>query len=582
MRSDLSNLRVKITRKPFTSPSGIVYPQSALITADTNVSNEPLSMTLGYRNKEEIFQLLERKQVLILDHCYVDFLSLEEYRKTHNLKEKEIISVAGISAIDSLFDCTGIIDLSNADFTGEKIDFSLSCFYRGNIDLHNSSVNVSEINFTGMRYFGDEFDFSNVRIENGILNFKNAEFSTGRKNFQYTDFGSKNKVFTNAQFGDGDVSFVNSHFNNGDVNFKVANFGTGKIDFHFASFGKGDKIFDRCNFGDGHADFRTVDFGSGRIIFNRSVFREGDILFEGSEQKEGKFLMKKAQLGKGKLSFEMIEMGKTEFNLEKTNFSDSTLSFYHARVHFINMNYCHLNRYTDLRVARAAKIDLSNTIVRDIIDIKTHEFSEQIGVIFLAGVRLIGRIYIDWSRNAVKDLIQKQEEVSNYLKAEQFRILKENFNTCGQYDDEDKAYLMFKRYEAKAALEKHISRNKWNTAWAYPLHLFKLLIFDKAGHYATNPLRVILSMGIAYTFFSFLYFLLIILKAGNIVESVVHDHVLKVLGTSFYHSAITFLTIGYGDYYPEGAVRWVSGIEGFTGVFLMSYFTVAFVRKILR
>jgi hypothetical protein len=57
---------------------------------------------------------------------------------------------------------------------------------------------------------------------------------------------------------------------------------------------------------------------------------------------------------------------------------------------------------------------------------------------------------------------------------------------------------------------------------------------------------------------------------------------LGVVARSFYHSAITFFTIGYGDHYPYGAARIVSSIEGFMGVFLMSYFTVAFVRKVLR
>jgi hypothetical protein len=51
---------------------------------------------------------------------------------------------------------------------------------------------------------------------------------------------------------------------------------------------------------------------------------------------------------------------------------------------------------------------------------------------------------------------------------------------------------------------------------------------------------------------------------------------------SFYHSAVTFFTIGYGDVFPQGMSRIVSGLEGFMGVFMMSYFTVAFVRKVLR
>jgi hypothetical protein len=57
---------------------------------------------------------------------------------------------------------------------------------------------------------------------------------------------------------------------------------------------------------------------------------------------------------------------------------------------------------------------------------------------------------------------------------------------------------------------------------------------------------------------------------------------LSPIAKAFYHSAVTFLTIGYGDYYPDGINRLISGLEGFMGLFTMSYFTVAFVRKILR
>ena len=68
----------------------------------------------------------------------------------------------------------------------------------------------------------------------------------------------------------------------------------------------------------------------------------------------------------------------------------------------------------------------------------------------------------------------------------------------------------------------------------------------------------------------------------KIVSSLGDPDKLGPISVAFYHSAITFFTIGYGDYYPSGFFRWLSSIEGFVGLFLMSYFTVAFVRKILR
>jgi len=53
--------------------------------------------------------------------------------------------------------------------------------------------------------------------------------------------------------------------------------------------------------------------------------------------------------------------------------------------------------------------------------------------------------------------------------------------------------------------------------------------------------------------------------------------------TGMYHSIVTFLTIGYGDIQPKSFLGVIlSGTEGFLGLFLMAYFTIAFSRKVLR
>ncbi len=105
------------------------------------------------------------------------------------------------------------------------------------------------------------------------------------------------------------------------------------------------------------------------------------------------------------------------------------------------------------------------------------------------------------------------------------------------------------------------------------------------GKFATDPMRVLSTMLITYLMFTFLYVILAEFGNVHIVSSLFASddpNILKPIGKAFYHSAITFLTIGYGDYYPDGIARWISSVEGFVGLFLMSYFTVAFVRKILR
>jgi hypothetical protein len=199
----------------------------------------------------------------------------------------------------------------------------------------------------------------------------------------------------------------------------------------------------------------------------------------------------------------------------------------------------------------------------------------------ILGIIRLGRIIMDWKGNNVKSLIYSQEKSSYRNKADQFRLLKEEFHNSGKYNDEDKAYVEFKRCEQKAELETILAENKFNAIWAYPLNGFKWLVFDRMGQYATNPFRVIVSMGVIYSIFSLLCYALPFFIPTEIHSSF-HIGDAHSLAVSFYYSAITFLTIGYGDYYPTGFLRIIATMEGFSGMFLMAYFTVAFVRKILR
>jgi len=54
------------------------------------------------------------------------------------------------------------------------------------------------------------------------------------------------------------------------------------------------------------------------------------------------------------------------------------------------------------------------------------------------------------------------------------------------------------------------------------------------------------------------------------------------LGTSTYFAIVTFTTLGYGDYSPEGFVRVVATLQAFLGLLLTSLFMVTLVRKFSR
>ena len=54
------------------------------------------------------------------------------------------------------------------------------------------------------------------------------------------------------------------------------------------------------------------------------------------------------------------------------------------------------------------------------------------------------------------------------------------------------------------------------------------------------------------------------------------------VATALYFSAITFTTVGYGDWHPVGWARFFAAAEALSGITIMSAFTVILVRKIIR
>jgi len=575
-----SAYKAEIKKLKYETDSGVKFPGTALIQFQVDGKEKPVVELMGYLEEKEIYNAIDRGDAINLDHCYIDKFSLKDYRLTRNMDPREKVSIKGFSAKKSLFSGQANLDFSHAVFEGEGFSLEEAWIAGGDVIFESARFKTALVSFHNARLPDGYFNFKNVAFETSEITFKNCQFGSGEKDFQYASFGTGDLSFINTDFSSGNVNFINTDFGPGSISFKVSRFGEGRVDFHFATFKDGNVSFERTEFGDGRVDFRTVEFGTGRVNFNRSVFGEGEVSFDECEMDAGKFSFKRADFGDGNVSFEEVMFEHIDVSFERTSFGEGEISFYQSWFKILSLRFCHLNGFADLRVKQSQFIDLSNTVVRDIIDINPYEFSAQIGTMSFAGMRLIGRIYMDWKQNKVKRMVINQEESTHRIKAEQFRILKENFKNLGLYNDEDRAYVEFKRTESKAELAESIEKNRFAGLLHYPLYLFKLGLFDKAGLYATSPVRVLTTMLTCFVFFSFAYFLLMLNTNADIIASV--DDQLTMLARAFYHSAITFLTIGYGDHYPFGSIRWVSSIEGFFGLFLMSYFTVAFVRKVLR
>jgi Ion channel len=574
------SFKAEIKKLKFKTEMGTTFPATALIRFHVPGKEKSLVELMGNVEEREIYKAIDRGEAIHLDHCYIEKFSLRDYRLTRNMDSREKVVIKGFTAREALFGGYASLDFSNAVIEGEEFSLGGAWISGGDVNFESVDFRTRQISFHDTHFSEGYFNFKNVQVTADEVSFKNCVFGKGIKDFQYTSFGADLLSFANAEFDDGDVNFINTHFGGSKVSFKIARFGTGKVDFHFAAFKDVELSFERAEFGPGRVDFRTVEFGNRRVNFNRSVFGSGEVVFDGSEMDSGKFSFKRAVLGSGDFSFEEVMFEKVDVSFERTLFCDERVSFYKSRFSSLSLAFCHLNGFLDLRVSRCGNIDLSSTVVRDMIDMNPHDFHAQIATLHLGGMRLLGRFYLDWYSNHVSKMIYDQANSSHHLRAEQFRILKENFKNLGLYNAEDKAYVEFKRCESKALLNESVREQPVAAIYQYPLYWFKRSLFDRAGLYATSPGRVLITMLTSFVLFSLLYYFMLLWSPADIISSV--DDQLSMMARSFYHSAITFLTIGYGDHYPYGAVRWVSALEGFSGLFLMSYFTVAFVRKVLR
>lgn len=555
--SPLLDFKVEISEKPFTSSAGISFNKTVHVTFLDEYGKKIKTEDYGLGEAASVYEKIKNGETVNLNDCYIADFSLTDFRAAYTLPEREKVLLEKFSASNTFFDCDSTIDFSYAGFHGTKTIFESSVFANG------------FVNFNGA-------DFGQ-----GNVSFRRVKFGNGKLDFQYAKFGTGNVTFQYAHFGHGDVSFVNTDFGDGYVDFRSIVFGDGNIDFKYARFGKGDVSFEKTVFGKGKKDFKVVEFAGGKTDFRRVDFGEGDVSFEAVEFGTGRTSFWMSRFGSGFVNFETADFSLGETSFEKTEFNASRVNFNNSKAAGITFRSSILNSSFDFRFSQCTLLDLSDCILKNSLDLIPSENAVTIQTLNVSGVRNLGRIFIDWNQNKVKRLIFSQQNTTWREKANQFRLLKEEFHSTGQYDDEDKAYVRFKRCEQIADLQEAIKKNKANALWAYPEYGFKWLVFDQIGNYGTNPARVIISMFTVYTLFSFLY-VLIPHYFDTAVLSGLDRSPITTFGESFYFSAITYLTVGYGDFSPIGFLRAVASFEAFMGLFLMAYFTVAFVRKILR
>ena len=456
--------------------------------------------------------------------------------------------------------------LSNSIFIDEKVSFSNSVFNVDIMDMNNiifgkgvkdfssCRFNGGEINFHGVSFAEGTLDFKVVRIANARISFSGSVFDDGYIDFSFSSFSQEGIDFSGVQFSDLEIIFRNSNFNNGNILFFGTTFGKGQISFGGAKMGNASVDFSYSKYSDCEIRFRHTDFGFGNLNFNNLVMEKGKMIFESNE------------------------------------FKGKKLSFANSVINELNFDACNFIEHVDMSVECVEKLIVNNCIIEKTFDLaSSYNRNVCIKQIYFLHTKNLGQIDIDWSNNDVLNMINSQGDATNYQdKANQFRLLKENFRNLGRYNDEDAAYLAFKRCESKSIIHDEYVGNekkkKFDRTLQKIIYPFKILILDYIGQYATNPFRIIGAMFISIVFFALLYIMpFVVIQGEKELFEAVNSSFVNALTKALYHSIATNFTIGYGDVNPGNfAAMILSGVQGFLGLFFMSYFTVAFVRKILR
>jgi hypothetical protein len=554
----IQNYKVEILKESFVLSEERNLKNTAKISFYDVNNNLIDTKKYGVVDLETIYNKIIDKESIDVSKCYIKNFSLNDFREKNNLSPKEKVDLINFTAIDSIFESEKVIDFSLANFIGEKVNFSNTHFGLGNLSFLKAE-------------FGDF----------PVL-FKATSYSEGNNIFQYSKFNNGNVNFDNSTFENGNLSFVNTYFGDGNTSFKNIHFGNGDVSFAFSTFNKGSISFDKSIFNGDEISFSKVDFGSGKVDFRRVVFGDGDIDFEEiSLATKNKVVFRRADFGSSSVSFRDAHLEGCSVDFEEAEFKNGKLNFFKLTAKSISLNHCFLNCNIDMRIDDCHTIDISQSIVHNIIDLNPGLTKMNIQELNLSGVRNMGDIFIAWDDNHVLDLISNQKSTSLHEKAEQFRLLKEEFRDTGRYLDEDVAYVYFKRYELMSEYELAKKNGIVALILFMPNFLFQRLVFDKVGLYATNPFRVLFSIVIVNFIFSLIY-TFFHTKINTLTCLSEEISFLDQFFGNLYFSAITFFTVGYGDCSPLGFFKLLAPIEGFVGVFLMSYFTVAFVRKILR
>ena len=173
--------KAEIKKLKFETDAGKRFPGTALIHFQVDGKAKPVVELMGYLEEKEIYNAIDRGEVLNLDHCYIEKFSLRDYRLTRNMGAREKVILKEFSARNSLFAGEASLDFSHAVFEGEEFSLDSAWISRGDTIFESARFKTGKVNFHNARFPDGYFNFKNVSIDLAQVNFKNCYFGQGLK-----------------------------------------------------------------------------------------------------------------------------------------------------------------------------------------------------------------------------------------------------------------------------------------------------------------------------------------------------------------------------------------------------------------
>jgi hypothetical protein len=168
------------------------------------------------------------------------------------------------------------------------------------------------------------------------------------------------------------------------------------------------------------------------------------------------------------------------------------------------------------------------------------------------------------SLHAMADIFRKNGPERNLARAfRMFRRAIAAYEQCGHFDEAN-------NLEYQVCIIK--LRHARELGFSLRLRIEMFLYWATAG-FGYRPLRVLASGVVLILIFAVIYWI-----TGGIItpdEDPVTD-----FNSAAYFSGTTFLTINYGDLLPAQHVRWVTVVEGLTGLTTISFFVVILANRL--